>query len=96
MIAFVVLKRNQRLVSKSEAEAVLRRHVAELIGAIARPRRVYIVGELPKTRSGKIIRRVLRDLAERRPVGDTTTLADAAVIDAIAAQIEQADTVQPG
>lgn len=96
VIAFVVLKRNQHLVSKSEAEAVLRRHVADLIGAIARPRRVYIVAELPKTRSGKIIRRVLRDLAERRPVGDTTTLADGGVITAITAQIEQASTVQPG
>ena len=59
---------------------MLRSHVAAQIGAIARPRQVYIVTELPKTRSGKIMRRLLRDVAEGREIGDTTTLADQSVM----------------
>lgn len=58
----------------------LRRHVAHQIGPIARPRTVLVVPELPKTRSGKIMRRLLRDVAEDRQVGDATTLADASVM----------------
>ena len=88
VIAFVVLKRNQQLVSTADAPAELRQHVAQQIGAIARPKRVYIVNDLPKTRSGKIIRRVLRDLAEGRPIGDTTTVADPKVITSIAEQVQ--------
>ena len=65
----------------------LRQWVGEQIGPIARPRDVYIVGELPKTRSGKIMRRLLRDVAEGREVGDTTTLADTAVMSVISAQV---------
>jgi len=61
----------------------LRRHVAKEIGAIAKPRQVMIVPELPKTRSGKIMRRLLRDVAENREVGDVTTLADSSVMDLI-------------
>ncbi len=61
--------------------------VGEQIGPIARPRDVYIVEELPKTRSGKIMRRLLRDVAEGREVGDTTTLADTAVMSVISAQV---------
>ena len=57
--------------------------MGEQIGPIARPRDVYIVGELPKTRSGKIMRRLLRDVAEHREVGDVTTLADSSVMDLI-------------
>jgi acetyl-CoA synthetase len=61
----------------------IRRHVGTKLGAIARPKAVVAVVDLPKTRSGKIMRRLLRDLAEGRELGDTTTLADASVVDAI-------------
>ena len=59
----------------------LRNHVATKIGPIAKPANVVFTPELPKTRSGKIMRRLLRDVAENRPLGDTTTLADPAVVD---------------
>ena len=59
----------------------LREHVSKEIGEIARPRQIMVVPELPKTRSGKIMRRLLRDVAENRPLGDTTTLADPTVVD---------------
>ena len=62
-------------------EKVLRDHVAHEIGAIAKPKAIYFTAELPKTRSGKIMRRLLRDVAEGRNLGDTTTLADASVVD---------------
>jgi acetyl-CoA synthetase len=61
----------------------LREHVAKEIGKIARPRQIMVVPELPKTRSGKIMRRLLRDVAENREVGDVTTLADSTVMDLI-------------
>ena len=61
----------------------LRNHVAHEIGAIAKPRQILVVQELPKTRSGKIMRRLLRDVAENREVGDVTTLADGGVMDLI-------------
>ena len=61
----------------------LRNHVAQEIGPIAKPRQIMIVKELPKTRSGKIMRRLLRDVAENREVGDVTTLADSSVMDLI-------------
>jgi len=61
----------------------LRNHVAKEIGPIAKPRQIMVVAELPKTRSGKIMRRLLRDVAENRPVGDVTTLADSSVMDQI-------------
>jgi acetyl-CoA synthetase len=61
----------------------LRAHVASEIGAIAKPRQIMVVAELPKTRSGKIMRRLLRDVAEKREVGDVTTLADSTVMDLI-------------
>ncbi len=63
----------------------IRQHVAHKIGPTARPKRVIIVPDLPKTRSGKIMRRLLRDIAEDRDLGDTTTLADPGVVDAIRA-----------
>jgi acetyl-CoA synthetase len=78
VVAYVILK--QRFAELEDASTVLRAHVASAIGAIARPRQVLIVTELPKTRSGKIMRRLLRDVAEGRPIGDTTTLADPAVM----------------
>ena len=61
----------------------LRRHVQKEIGAIAKPRQIMIVPELPKTRSGKIMRRLLKDVAEHREVGDVTTLADSSVMNLI-------------
>jgi acetyl-CoA synthetase len=61
----------------------LRDHVAQVIGSIAKPANVVFTPELPKTRSGKIMRRLLRDVAEERPLGDTTTLADEAVVEEI-------------
>ena len=61
-------------------EKVLRDHVAAEIGAIAKPKAIFFTPELPKTRSGKIMRRLLRDVAEGRNLGDTTTLADASVV----------------
>jgi acetyl-CoA synthetase len=61
----------------------LRQHVAHEIGAIAKPRQIMVVQELPKTRSGKIMRRLLRDVAENREVGDVTTLADSTVMELI-------------
>ncbi|WP_353816761.1 acetate--CoA ligase [Agromyces sp. SYSU T00266] len=67
--------------------AALRAHVAAAIGPIAKPRDIHFVPDLPKTRSGKIMRRLLVDLAERRPLGDTTSLQDAAVPARIAALI---------
>ena len=69
------------LVGGSEVdEQVLRNHVAAEIGAIAKPKTIYFTPDLPKTRSGKIMRRLLRDVAEGRNLGDTTTLADANVV----------------
>ncbi len=64
-------------------EAALRDHVATQIGAIAKPKTIYFTPDLPKTRSGKIMRRLLRDVAEGRNLGDTTTLADASVVEEI-------------
>ena len=64
----------------SADEQDLRNHVAKEIGAIAKPKTVYFTPDLPKTRSGKIMRRLLRDVAEGRNLGDTTTLADASVV----------------
>jgi acetyl-CoA synthetase len=81
VVAFVILK--SRFVgthSDAELEQQLRAWVAEQIGPFAKPRTVFIVAELPKTRSGKIMRRLLRDIAEGREVGDTTTLTDTSVI----------------
>ena len=66
---------------------ILRQHVGKEIGPIAKPKRVLVVTELPKTRSGKIMRRLLRDIAEGREVGDTTTLADSTVMSQIQAQL---------
>ena len=89
VVAFVIIKQSYLDAHSPEGLAdTLRRWVGEQIGPIARPRDVYIVGELPKTRSGKIMRRLLRDVAEGREVGDTTTLADTAVMSVISAQLK--------
>lgn len=89
VVAFVIIKESYLKEHSAEGLAnTLRLWVGEQIGPIARPRDVYIVGELPKTRSGKIMRRLLRDVAEGREVGDTTTLADTAVMSVISAQVK--------
>jgi acetyl-CoA synthetase len=67
----------------AELATTLRNHVAHEIGPIAKPRQIMVVGELPKTRSGKIMRRLLRDVAENRQLGDVTTLTDSSVMDLI-------------
>jgi acetyl-CoA synthetase len=82
IVAFVTLRGDAGLPDDEKGQA-LRRHVAEKIGPIARPKTVVFTDELPKTRSGKIMRRLLRDVAEGRVLGDTTTLADPAVVDEI-------------
>jgi len=72
------------------SESDLRNHVAKEIGAIAKPKMIYFTPELPKTRSGKIMRRLLRDVAEGRNLGDTTTLADASVVNELQKRAAQA------
>ena len=89
VVAFVIIKQSYLDAHSPEGLAgTLRQWVGEQIGPIARPRDVYIVGELPKTRSGKIMRRLLRDVAEGREIGDTTTLADTMVMSVISAQVK--------
>jgi acetyl-CoA synthetase len=80
--AFVILRESAGD-GGSDIVAELRGHVAKEIGAIAKPRQIMVVAELPKTRSGKIMRRLLRDVAEHREVGDVTTLADSSVMSLI-------------
>jgi len=89
IVAFVILRAGRaapdaRLIDR------LRDHVATEIGPIAKPRRVIVVPELPKTRSGKIMRRLLRDAAENREAGDVSTLADTVVLDHIVRALAQA------
>ncbi|HKH87472.1 MAG TPA: acetyl-coenzyme A synthetase, partial [Acidimicrobiales bacterium] len=79
VIAFVTLRTGH--VASVEHGELLRLHVSVKIGAIARPKTVIFTDDLPKTRSGKIMRRLLRDVAEGRDLGDTTTLADPAVVE---------------
>jgi acetyl-CoA synthetase len=91
IVAFVTLKGGAE--GSTEKLTELRDHVAHKIGPIAKPANIVFTQELPKTRSGKIMRRLLRDVAENRPLGDTTTLADPAVVDEIRrrGQSEQTD-----
>jgi acetyl-CoA synthetase len=87
--AFVTLKEGHK---PSEALAEeLREHVVRKIGAIARPDEILFAADLPKTRSGKIMRRLLRDIAEGKALGDTTTLADPAVVARLKAEYEEKD-----
>jgi len=76
IVAFVILRGGIPSVGGEELIKDLKAHVTKEIGAIARPKQILVVAELPKTRSGKIMRRLLRDVAENRTVGDSTTLAD--------------------
>jgi acetyl-CoA synthetase len=87
VVAFVILRES----AGDGGEGVvkeLRDHVAKEIGGIAKPKSIMVVPELPKTRSGKIMRRLLRDVAENRPPGDSTTLADSSVMDLIEANLK--------
>ena len=84
IVAFVILRGGVPAAGGDELVAQLRAHVAKEIGAIAKPRQIMVVNELPKTRSGKIMRRLLKDVAENRTVGDATTLADPNVMKLIA------------
>lgn len=83
IVAFVILRGEAKEGTDTAAE--LRQHVAREIGPIAKPRQILVVPELPKTRSGKIMRRLLRDVAENRSLGDVTTLADPTVMNLISA-----------
>ena len=94
--AFVILREEavqeaDEVGEGSDLVAELRNHVAREIGPIAKPRQIMIVPELPKTRSGKIMRRLLKDVAEHREVGDVTTLADSSVMNAISAGLSKGD-----
>jgi acetyl-CoA synthetase len=82
VVAFVTLKNGRE--GSADKLTELRNHVGKVIGPIAKPANIVFTPELPKTRSGKIMRRLLRDVAENRPLGDTTTLADPTVVSEIA------------
>jgi len=89
--AFVILRESAGD-GGEDIVAELRAHVAKEIGKIARPRQIMVVPELPKTRSGKIMRRLLRDVAEDREVGDVTTLADSTVMDLISDNLKDSSS----
>jgi len=88
--AFVTLKEGQTHSDALVAE--LKDHVVKKIGAIARPDQILFTADLPKTRSGKIMRRLLRDVAEHRELGDVTTLADPSVVQAIDERMQASAT----
>jgi acetyl-CoA synthetase len=89
IVAFVIL-RGDGAEGGDELVTELRNHVATALGAIARPRQIMVVPELPKTRSGKIMRRLLKDVAEHRSLGDVTTLTDSTVMDLISEKLPEA------
>jgi acetyl-CoA synthetase len=90
IVAFVILMQEEldKLGSEADTSKILRDHVATQIGPIAKPRSIFVVSELPKTRSGKIMRRLLKDVAEDRPIGDITTLTDTSVMDTIGRKLD--------
>ena len=87
IVAFVTLK--EGVAATPDLKDELKQHVVEKIGALARPDDILFTAELPKTRSGKIMRRLLRDIAEGRTLGDVTTLADPAVVASLKDQYEE-------
>ncbi len=89
-MAFVTLKSGFE--GDDAVAAELRAHVSDKIGKIARPHGLIFTGDLPKTRSGKIMRRLLRDVARGRPLGDVTTLANAEVVEQIHEMVETGGT----
>jgi acetyl-CoA synthetase len=90
IVAFVLLVGNRE--GDADLEAQIRAVVAERIGKLARPKRIIWADDVPKTRSGKIMRRLLRDIAEGRELGDVTTLRDPAVVERLAEKVAQAGT----
>jgi acetyl-CoA synthetase len=92
IVAFVILRGNVPTDEAEGAELIktLRNHVATEIGAIAKPRQIMVVAELPKTRSGKIMRRLLRDVADHKELGDVTTLTDSSVMNLISDNMSSA------
>jgi len=89
IVAFVILRGGNE--EHEELSETLREHVSKAIGPIAKPRQIIVVPELPKTRSGKIMRRLLKDVAEDRAIGDTTTLADSTVMELISSKLPHAE-----
>ena len=92
IVAFVILRGTVEADESLVRE--LRDHVAKTLGAIAKPRQIMLVPELPKTRSGKIMRRLLRDVAENRSLGDVTTLQDSSVMQLIAAGLQSGKSTE--
>jgi acetyl-CoA synthetase len=92
IVAFVILKGNAE--EGPELVQELRDHVSKTLGPIAKPRQIMLVPELPKTRSGKIMRRLLRDVAENRSLGDVTTLQDSTVMDLISTGLKTSTTTE--
>lgn len=90
--AFVILRSGAAAEDEQGLTEELRAHVAKQLGPIAKPKRILPVAELPKTRSGKIMRRLLRDVAENRTLGDVTTLTDSSVMDLIQAKLPSASS----
>ena len=93
IVAFVILRADAGE-GGDDLVAELRTHVAKEIGSIAKPRQIMVVEELPKTRSGKIMRRLLRDIAENRELGDVTTLTDSSVMDLIKENLPTAKSAE--
>ena len=94
IVAFVILRSGIAHAEGKELVKELRDHVTKEIGAIARPRQILVVAELPKTRSGKIMRRLLKDVAENRAVGDSTTLADPNIMGLISEGLKNSATAE--
>ncbi|MCW2914870.1 MAG: acetyl-coenzyme synthetase [Actinomycetia bacterium] len=90
IVAFVIPRGNAENIEGEDFVKELRDHVSKTLGPIAKPRQIMIVPELPKTRSGKIMRRLLKDVAENRSIGDVTTLADSTVMDLISEKLPAA------
>ena len=93
--AFVILKEKSKTGDAASTAVLadeLKAHCAKKIGSIARPNKIFFTADLPKTRSGKIMRRLLRDIAEGRVLGDTTTLADPTVVASLKNQYEDKES----
>lgn len=88
IVSFVILRGSAE--ESGDIATELRQHVAKVLGPIAKPRQIMVVPELPKTRSGKIMRRLLRDVAENRSLGDVTTLTDSSVMNLISEKLPTA------
>ena len=89
IFCYVILRHDHE--PSEELASALREHVADVIGKLARPKQIMFTPDLPKTRSGKIMRRLLRDIAEKRPLGDVTTLADSGIVSSIREQSGASD-----